>query len=194
MLRIGLTGGIGSGKSIVARIFNVLEIPVLDSDLIARELMQNDPDLIAQLKERFGASIYMDGKLDRKKLGAIVFNDPKALADLNSWVHPAVRKGFSEWADRQNSPYVLMESAILAESGGYRNFDRIIVVTAPEEIRIQRVMKRDGVGEESVRARMRNQASEEERLKIADHIIVNDDRQLVIPQVLSIHRNLLDLD
>ncbi len=192
MIKVGLTGGIGSGKSIVARIFNVLEIPVLDSDLIARELMQNDPELIAALSDRFGASIFNDRKLDRKKMGSIVFNDPQALKELNSLVHPAVRKAFSDWADQQNSPYVLMESAILAETGGHRNFDRTIVVSAPEDLRIQRVMKRDGVGEEAVRARMRNQASEEERLKIADHVIVNDDRQLVIPQVLSIHKKLLD--
>ena len=190
MIKVGLTGGIGSGKSIVARIFNVLGIPVFDSDREARELMQIDPELTSLIRERFGASIYIDQQLDRKRLGAIVFNDPKALDDLNSLVHPAVRKAFSDWADRQSSPYVLMESAILMESGGYKNFDRIIVVSAPEELRIQRVMKRDGSGEEAVRARMRNQAGEEERLKIADHVIVNDDSQLVIPQVLSIHKEL----
>lgn len=194
MIKVGLTGGIGSGKSIVARIFQVLGIPVYNSDEAARELMGSDQELIAALSDRFGASIYIDEKLDRKKLGSIVFNDPKALEDLNSLVHPAVRKAFAEWADQQNSPYVLMESAILAESGGHRNFDRMIVVSAPEELRIERVMKRDGMGEGIVRAWMRNQTSEEERLKIADHVIVNDDRQLVIPQVLAIHQQLLERD
>ena len=192
MIKVGLTGGIGSGKSIVARIFQVLGIPVFNSDQAARDLMESDPDLKNALFDRFGSSVYIDGKLDRKKLGSIVFNDPQALKDLNSLVHPAVRKAFSKWADRQNSQYVLMESAILAETGGHRNFDRTIVVSAPEDLRVQRVMKRDGVGEEIVRARMRNQATEEERLKISDHVIVNDDRQLVIPQVLAIHNKLLE--
>lgn len=193
MLRVGLTGGIGSGKSMVARILNVLEIPVFDSDREARELIENDPGLKQQIIDRLGDRIYPQGKLDRKTLASIVFNDEAALSDLNSMVHPAVRKKFSTWADQQRSPYVVMEAAILAETGGHAAFDRVIVVSAPEEVRIRRVMQRNGVGEEAVRARMRNQASEEQRLAIADHVVVNDDKQLVMPQVLSIHQQLKDL-
>src|SRR5690606_38123260 len=127
----------------------------------------------------------------RKMLASVVFKDPTALKELNALVHPVVRKAFSHWADQQKSPYVVMEAAILAETGGHRAFDRVIVVSAPEELRMQRVMQRDGVEEEAVRSRMKNQASEEERLAIADHVIVNDGKQLVIPQVLSIHEELL---
>lgn len=192
MIKIGLTGGIGSGKSIVARILNVLEIPVFDSDREARALIEHDQGLKEQIVARFGDRIYPGGALDRKVLASIVFNDAAALSDLNSMVHPAVRKLFSTWADQQRSPYVVMEAAILAETGGHSAFDRVIVVSAPEEVRIRRVVQRDGVGEEAVRARMRNQASEADRLAIADHVIVNDDKQLVMPQVLSIHEQLKD--
>ena len=191
MLRIGLTGGIGSGKSLIARILRILEVPVLEADAEAKKLMEQDPELIASIKGRFGDHVYSGGKLDRKGLASIVFKDPAALKELNALVHPAVRRSFTQWADRQNAHYVVMEAAILAETGGHSAFDRIIVVSAPEELRIQRVMQRDGVEEESVRSRMKNQASEEERLAIADHVIVNDGRQLVIPQVLSIHEELL---
>ena len=191
MLRVGLTGGIGSGKSLIARILRILEVPVLEADAEAKTLMENDPGLIASIKERFGDHIYSGGKLDRKMLASVVFKDPAALKELNALVHPVVRKAFSHWADRQNASYVVMEAAILAETGGHSNFDRIIVVSAPEELRIQRVMKRDGVEEESVRSRLKNQATEEQRLAIADHVITNDEKQLVIPQVLSIHKELL---
>ena len=191
MLRVGLTGGIGSGKSLIARILRILEVPVFEADAEAKTLMENDPGLIASIKERFGDHIYSGGKLDRKMLASVVFKDPAALKELNALVHPVVRKAFSHWADRQNASYVVMEAAILAETGGHSNFDRIIVVSAPEELRIQRVMKRDGVEEESVRSRLKNQATEQQRLAIADHVITNDEKQLVIPQVLSIHKELL---
>ena len=187
MLRVGLTGGIGSGKSLIARILRILEVPVFEADVEAKKLMEQDPELIGSIKGRFGDHIYSGGKLDRKSLASVVFKDPAALKELNAIVHPVVRKAFSNWADRQNAPYVVMEAAILAETGGHSAFDRIIVVSAPEELRIQRVMQRDGVEEEAVRSRMKNQATEEERLAIADHVIVNDGKQMVLPQALSIH-------
>jgi dephospho-CoA kinase len=133
------------------------------------------------------------GVPDRKALAQLVFNDPKALADLNAIIHPVVRQAFRNWAAEQQAPYVVMEAAILAETGGHSAFDRIVVVSAPEALRVRRVMQRDGAGEPDVRARMRNQATEEQRLAIADHVIINDDTRLVIPQVIALHNTLRGL-
>lgn len=190
MLRVGLTGGIGSGKSTVCEVFRVLGIPVFEADLAGRELLANDPELRAAVIQRFGEGIYPDGKVDRKALARVVFNDPAALAALNALVHPAVRAAFRTWADEQAAPYVVMESAILADTGRHTAYDQVVVVSAPEDLRVHRVMLRDGVGEEAVRDRVRNQVSEAERLRIAHHVIHNDDRQLVIPQVLAVHGKL----
>jgi dephospho-CoA kinase len=187
MLRAGLTGGIGSGKSLVARMLRILGVPVFEADREARKLMEQDPGLVRSVAERFGKEIYVQGRLDRKALAAVVFNDPVALRELNALVHPVTRQAFNTWAGDQKAPWVAMEAAILAETGGHKAFDTIIVVSAPEDVRLRRVMERDGVGEEAARARMRNQAQEEERLAIADHVILNDDHHLVIPQVLRIH-------
>lgn len=192
MIRVGLTGGVGSGKSTVASLLRVLDVPVFDADAAGKNALDNDPALRDAVQQRFGAAIYRDGKLDRKALASIVFVDPLALKDLNALVHPAVRASFSNWCATQHASYVVMEAAILAETGGYAAFDRIIVVSAPEQLRIQRVIRRDGVEEEVVRARLRNQTSEAERLRIAQHVIINDDEQLVIPQVLAIHAELLN--
>ena len=190
MLKVGLTGGIGSGKSLVARMFGVLGVPVFEADAAGRQLLAEDPAVRAAILERFGEAVVHHGTVDRKALAAVVFQDPQALADLNAIVHPAVRQAFRHWAEKQNAPYVLMEAAILAETGGHQAFDRVVVVSAPEALRLARVMARDGAAEAEVKARMRNQASEEERLAIADHVIVNNDQQLVIPQVLQVHQAL----
>jgi dephospho-CoA kinase len=190
MLSVGLTGGIGSGKSTVCEVLRVLGIPIFDADAAGKRLLAEDPALRQAVIERFGPNVYPDGRLDRKALAAIVFNDPNALADLNALVHPLVRKAFQVWMAAQQAPYVVMESALLADTGGHAHFDQVIVVTAPEALRIARVMQRDGVGEEAVKARMRNQVSEEERLRIADHVVVNDGARLVVPQVLRIDRAL----
>lgn len=193
MITVGLTGGIGSGKSTVARVFRVLGIPVFEADREARTLQDHDEDLRAAIAERFGADLYYTGTLDRRTLAQRAFGNDQALQDLNALVHPAVRKAFQNWAAEQRSTYVIMESAILVESGGYKAFDRTIVVNAPEDLRVKRVIGRDGVGAEEVRARMRHQASEEVRLAVAHHIIVNDESRLVIPQVLNVHDQLVNL-
>ncbi len=193
MIRVGLTGGIGSGKSTVARIFQVLGVPVFVADDAGRDILAYDLDVRKAVTDRFGAGTYPNGVVDRKALGGIVFNDADALKDLNAIVHPAVRAAFRKWALEQKSDYVVMEAAILAESEGYKAFDRLIVVTAPEDLRIQRVMARDNVDANAVQARMRNQVSEDVRLRIADFVVRNDDTQLVIPQVLSIHQELINL-
>lgn len=190
MIKVAVTGGIGSGKSTVCRMFQVLGIPVFEADAVAKQLMVSDPELRNALKDRFGPEVLSDKGLDRQRLATVVFNDPAALAELNGIVHPAVRKAFLSWSEDRSAPYVIMEAAILAETGGHLGFDQVVVVSAPEDVRIARVMQRDGVGEETVRARIRNQASDAERERIADHVIVNGGVQLVIPQVLQIHKSL----
>jgi dephospho-CoA kinase len=190
MLRVGLTGGIGSGKSLVARIFSTLGVPVFEADREARRLMHEDAELRAAIAVRFGADIYGTQGLDRKRLAVIVFNDTAALAELNALVHPAVRNAFAQWAAQQRAPYVVMEAAILAESGGHAGMDRIVVVGAQEDLRVRRVMARDGVGEDEVRARMRNQADDARREAIAHHVLHNDERQLLLPQVVALHHRL----
>ncbi|MBL7980278.1 MAG: dephospho-CoA kinase [Flavobacteriales bacterium] len=190
MLKVGLTGGIGSGKSTVGRILRLLGVPLFAADEAGRQLLANDPEVHQALRARFGDAVFANGTPDRKAIANIVFNEPKALADLNAIIHPAVRKAFRSWAGEQQAPYVVMEAAILAETGGHSAFDRIVVVSAPEGVRVQRVMRRDGAGEQEVLARMRNQATEEQRLAIADHVIINDDTRLVIPQVIALHNTL----
>lgn len=191
MIRVGLTGGIGSGKTTVGRVFRTIGIPVFEADAEGRRLLVNDLGLKHAVVERFGASVLKEDVIDRAALANIVFQDVTALKDLNALIHPAVRAAFDRWTSEQRSPYVIMEAAVLAESGGHRTMDSIVVVSAPEAIRIQRVMERDGVREDAVRARMANQVSEAERLAIADHVIHNDDTRLVIPQILQVHAALL---
>lgn len=190
MFKVGLTGGIGSGKSTVARVFAVLGVPVFEADAAGRRHLDEQGPVREAVKARFGQALYAGGSLDRKALAAIVFQDARALSDLNAIVHPAVRATFRAWAEDQRAPYVMMEAAILTETGGHLAFDRIVLVKAPEALRIQRVMRRDRVGEEEVRARMASQAGDAERERVAHEVIENDDRQLVIPQVLAVHEAL----
>ncbi|MCB9183761.1 MAG: dephospho-CoA kinase [Flavobacteriales bacterium] len=190
MLKVGLTGGIGSGKTVVAGVFGVLGVPVFQADAEARAIMQSDEAVKAALEARFGASIYSGGILDRKAMAAIIFRDAEALRLVNGIVHPAVRAAFDRWALAQSGPYAIMEAALMAENGGWRRFDQVVVVACSEAERIRRVMARDGVTEEEVRARMSNQASEAERLAIAHHVVRNEGAELVIPQVLAIHEKL----
>ena len=192
-LQIGITGGIGSGKTLVTKIFACLGIPVYDADSHAKELMTTDGILISQIKKEFGDLSYLsDGTLNRKYLGEVVFNQQEKLDILNGLVHPRVRHNFAQWTDRyKDKPYVIREAALLFETGVYRLLDRTIVVYAPEEVRIRRVMSRDHRPEAQVRAIIQKQLSEEEKKALADDIIYNDDSILVIPQVLALHHRLL---
>lgn len=191
--RIGITGGIGSGKTTACRLFEVLGIPVYYADDRAKWLMQNDPKLIEQLKASFGEQVYNEhGQLDRAYLAGIVFNDRAQLDILNGIVHPAVREDGITWdAEHQDTPYTLREAALLYESGIYQLLDQIITVTAPEAIRIERVMQRDGVDEVAVRARMDKQWPEEKKVALADFVIHNDGKQSLIRQVYQIHQQLI---
>ncbi|UPT67400.1 MAG: dephospho-CoA kinase [Sphingobacteriales bacterium JAD_PAG50586_3] len=188
-LKIGITGGIGSGKSIVCKVFKALCIPVYHADDSARTITNRNPQVIAQIKEAFGNDMYVDGLLDRPKMAALVFNNPDALAKLNSIVHPAVRAELPVWLEaNKNAPYILYEAAILFESGAYKLMDKSIMVTAAEEVRIERVMQRDNVGREEVLNRIKNQWPDSDKLAQADYVILNEGNAPVIAQVLALDK------
>ncbi len=187
MLRIGLTGGIGSGKSTVARIFNVLGIPVYNADDAAKRLMVENDELKNNIIRSFGKESYVNGELNRKYLSAQVFNDSKKIELLNSFVHPATIQDAQQWMEKQNAPYIIKEAALIFESGSNQFLDYVIGVQSPTELRIERAMKRDNISREQVEARMKLQMDEEEKMKKCDFIIVNDEQQRLIPQVLLLH-------
>ncbi len=192
MIRVGITGNIGSGKTLSSMVFNKLGIPVFEADQQAKALYM-EQEVKAKMSVRFGDQIYFsNGQLNKKKLADILFSDPNAVSFVNNLIHPAVRQKFSSWVDQQtNCPYILYEAAILFETGYYKQLDYNILVVAPAEIRIKRVMERDHVGLDAVKKRMQYQWSDEQKTELADFIIKNDDENLLIPQVLTIHRNLL---
>lgn len=193
-LRIGITGGMGSGKSLICKIFTSLQVPVYDADSMARKLMTSDFVLIDQIKKEFGESSYQpDGSLNREYLSKKVFNDPIKLEKLNQLVHPRVGIDSENWIERNIScPYVVKEAALLFESGANKLLDKIIVVIAPERLRIKRVLNRDkSRTEEDVVKIIRNQMNEEEKMKRADFIIRNDETELVVPQVLKLHERFI---
>ena len=188
--KIGITGGIGSGKTTVCMIFETLGVPVYYADVQAKKLMHTKPSVKAAIKELFGVEIYHNDKLDVKKLAEIVFNNKIALKNLNGIVHPAVQHDFDDWCARQTCHYILEEAAIIYESKIEHRFQKIILVTAPDAVRIQRVCKRDNVSPQTVRERMKNQYPEEKKIAMADYVIVNDDIQMLIPQIVSIHKQI----
>ncbi|GAA0552191.1 dephospho-CoA kinase [Chitinophaga japonensis] len=191
MLKIGITGGIGSGKSTVCRIFELLGIPVYYADAMAKEIMNRDPELKAQIKQHFGEDIYdSQGLLDRQRLGGIVFRDQARLQLLNSLVHPATIRDSEQWAARQQAPYVLKEAALLFESEAFHYLDKVIGVSAPQPLRLLRVMQRDQASREEVLARMHKQMDETIKMRLCDYVIYNDEQQMVIPQVLALHEKL----
>jgi dephospho-CoA kinase len=191
MLRIGLTGGIGSGKSTVARIFEVLGIPVYNADAASKKLMQENKELVAKIKNAFGEQAYKDGILDRKYLAEIVFVNSEKLNLLNSLVHPATIKDAAEWMSKQSSPYSIKEAALIFESGSEKYLDYVIGVQAPLSLRLQRTIDRDHITIEQVKARMNHQMDEEQKMRLCNYVIVNDEQELLIPQVLELHGKLI---
>jgi len=191
MLRIGITGGIGSGKSTVAKVFEVLGIPVYYADDAAKKLMNTNEELKEKIQRQFGNDVYKDGKLDRKHLSEIVFNDPEKLQLLNVLVHPATLKDAAKWMQNQSTAYSLKEAALIFESGAHEYLDYVIGVTAPTPLRIQRTMHRDGITREEVLARLDKQMDETIKMKLCDFVIKNDEQEMLIPQVLQVHEKLL---
>lgn len=190
MRKIGLTGGIGSGKSTVARVFGLLGIPVYYADEASKRLYHTDPELMEALKLHFGGDIYLENRLNRPKLAAIVFNDPLKLELLNSLVHPRTIRDAAEWMQRQDAPYLIKEAALLFETGSVAGLDLVIGVQAPRALRLQRAMQRDGSSREDVLARMDRQLDEGIKMKLCDFIIRNDEQEPVIAQVLALDRKL----
>jgi len=191
MIKIGLTGGIGSGKTTVAAVFAQLGISIYLSDDRAKALMVNDEELQTAIVSLFGEESYASGQLNRYYIASKVFSDKKELERLNALVHPALKKDFDLWCIEQTSPYILKEAAILFESGANKGLDKVILVEASAEIRKGRVMRRDKVSSESVLARMEMQWSDERKKALSDYIILNDDKCSVLEQVLKIHNELI---
>jgi dephospho-CoA kinase len=190
MLKIGLTGGIGSGKTTVAQIFEVLAIPVYYADLAARDLMNRDPELKKNIIAAFGEEAYKEGNLDRVYIGEIVFADAEKLALLNELVHPVTIRDAVSWMEKQTTSYAIKEAALIFEVGLEKYFDYVIGVSAPESLRIERVMKRDQTSAENILQRMEKQMDEKEKISRSDFVIVNDGKQALLPQVLAIHETL----
>lgn len=191
MIKVGLTGGIGSGKTLVSEVFTRLGIPVFNADYEAKVILNNNPEVIKQIKAQFGNNIYSEQGVDREKLAKIVFNNSEALKKINAIIHPRVRQYFYEWIKKQKADYVIEEAAILFESGANQELDITINVHADELVRVKRVMLRDNANEEAVKGRMKNQMSDQRRKELADYTIYNDGNRMLLPQILEIHQHIL---
>ena len=185
---IGLTGGIGSGKSVVAKIFATLGIPVFNADDEAKRIMQTSPEIKSKLIQQFGMDIYNDSGLDKEKLADIIFNDPFQLQLLNAIIHPVTIQAAKDWAAKQTSPYVIKEAALIFESGSADGLFKVIGVSAPLSLRMHRVMQRDGISKVQVEARMQNQISDTIKMRLCDYVIQNNNQQMLIPQVLELDK------
>ena len=190
-MKLGITGGIGSGKTSVCRVFGVLGIPVFSADPEAQTIMNHDESIIRGINEIAGKNLYPEGRLDKEGLASLIFNDPLMLSKVNSLVHPVVFQYFKDWAEQQATPYVIMEAAILFESGASNLVDRVATVVAPIEERIFRVIKRNKLSREQVMERIRNQMDDDSRIKMSDYVINNSENEMIIPVILGIHEDIL---
>ena len=193
MLRVGITGGIGSGKSTVCALFETLGVPVMYADAEARWLMEHDADLVASVRNLLGEETYVDGVLQRAYVSSKVFGHPERLEALNALVHPAVWRHGDAWFARQRGTYAMKEAALFFESGSALQMDVMVGVFAPDMLRIRRTIARDGVSEDEVRARMARQLPQDEKMARCNHVIVNDDVQAILPQVLRLHERFISL-
>jgi len=191
MKKIGITGGIGSGKTYVASVFKSLGIPIFNADIQAKKIMTSSRKLIKLLKEEFGNDIYKDSDLNKEKLASIVFSNSDKLQKLNSLVHPIVKEEFNNWCKKQTSPYVIKEAAILFESNSHIGLDAVICVSAPLDLRMRRLLNRDDYSKKEIKKRIENQISQEEKEKLSDYIIVNDEKDLLLPKIIKFHKELL---
>lgn len=186
MIKLGVTGGIGSGKSVICKTFGIIGIPVYYSDLRAKELLNSSQEIKTTLTDIFGDDLYTDNGLDKVKLAQIIFNDKQSLEKVNSIVHPAVMNDFYQWAEMQESDIVINESAIIFEAKLQNHFDYIATVTAPEDTRIERVMKRDNAKREDIVARMNHQYPDKKKVDESDFVIINDGEKAILPQIHTI--------
>ncbi|MBA2423374.1 MAG: dephospho-CoA kinase [Chitinophagales bacterium] len=190
MLHIGVTGGIGAGKSTVCRVFEILGIPVFYADEESKQLL-SDPIVKLEVMKLLGVNVYLDEVADRKKIAHIVFNNKETLKSFNAIMHPAVNRRFKSWLYQQRDvPYIIKEAALIFETGIEKDLNKVIVVAAHMDLRIRRIQGRDGITEEQVLLRMQNQWPQEEKIRLADFIINNNDEQPIIPQVLTLHEKL----
>ena len=186
-MKIGLTGGIGSGKTTVAKIFETIGIPVYYADEAAKRIMNEDKSLRQQIIQHFGEETYKENQLNRSYLSSLVFNNEEKLALLNSLVHPLTIEDADNWVKKQNTAYTIKEAALIFESDSWKHLDKVIGVNAPYELRLQRTMQRDNTSKDAVEARMAKQMNEEEKMKRCNFIINNDEKELLIPQVIALH-------
>ncbi len=184
MIKIGVTGGIGSGKSVVCEIFKLYNIPIFNADTEAKKLNDTSPVIRKQLIHHFGNDIYVDDKLNRRKFADLIFNNERNLKIANSIIHPVVADCFIEWCSKYNNqPFIIIEAALLIEAGFHQLVDKVITVYAQDEVRIERVMKRDSIARDQVEARMLNQMTQEEKIKFSDFVIFNDNKKSLITQI-----------
>jgi dephospho-CoA kinase len=191
-MKLGVTGGIGSGKTSVCRVFNVLGIPVFSADPEAQKIMNRDDKIINEINKIAGRNLYKDGFLNRMELASLIFNDPHLLSEVNALVHPVVFANFERWEAEQTSPYSIMEAAILFESGASKLVDRIVTVVAPMEERLARVIRGNKLSREQILERIKNQMDDESRIKLSDYVIRNSENDMIIPAILKIHEDLLN--
>lgn len=190
-LKIGITGGIGSGKSTVCKLFELIGIPIFEADSWAKKLTNTHPQIRKELIRLYGKDIYSPtGTIDRKKLASIIFNDQIQLQKVNNLIHPVVRDEFRAWSEMQKTPYVIHEAAILFESGVYKMMDYNILVSAPKTLRVERIVHRDHTTTEQINERMEKQWSDKQKRKLADTEIKNDNTELIIPRVIKIDKQL----
>jgi dephospho-CoA kinase len=191
--KLGITGGIGSGKTSVCRVFEVLKVPVFSADRVAHEIMDNDARIIKGINSIAGVDLYVKGNLDRMTLASLIFNDKNLLSEVNALVHPSVFEHFREWVSAQTAQYVIMEAAILFESGASEYVDKIATIVAPEEQRINRIIERNRLSREQIEERMRNQMDDESRIRLSDYVIKNSENEMIIPSILKIHNDILTI-
>lgn len=195
MLKIGITGGIGSGKTTVCRVFELLGIPIFYADTVAKLIMNTDPVLKEEILKTFGEKSYlMDGELNRSYISSIVFKNESELDKLNALVHPAVFRAFDKWLGiHYDAPYIIKEAALLFETKSYTMCDLSVLVVSPEALRVQRVIARDAISQDEIALRMKRQLSDEQKMKLADHILFNDESRLLIPQILELDQQFLNI-
>jgi dephospho-CoA kinase len=193
VLKLGVTGGIGSGKTTVCKVFGVLGIPVFSADDEAKRIQDNDRDIQIKINSIAGKDLFYSGMLDRNELARIIFSNKELLEKVNSLIHPAVFRSFAEWVKKQDSPYLIMEAAILFESGAFRLMDRIVTVVTPLEERIERLLSGNRLSREQIIERIKNQIDDESRVKQSDFVISNSENDMIIPAIVGIHEEMLKL-